>query len=111
MLHGSMPTCHAVGALKTPATRSTNPGSPLLPLPPFFRSQEGFGVYPHMRLALELLRAAAAAGDPGAHGHMALRYAVGLDQGDCWTADGVARFAEVGPGGTVAGGRRRGQWG
>lgn len=52
-------------------------------------------MYPHMRLALELLRAAAAAGDPGAHGHMALRFAVGLDQGDCWTADGVARFAEV----------------
>lgn len=59
--------------------------------------QEGFGVYPHMRLALELLRAAAAAGDPGAHGHMALRFAVGLDQGDCWTADGVARFAEPKP--------------
>ncbi|KAG2498098.1 hypothetical protein HYH03_003856 [Edaphochlamys debaryana] len=59
--------------------------------------QDGAGVPQDMRLALELFRLASAGGDPEAQGHMGLRFSVGLDEADCWAADGIVRFGEPKP--------------
>ncbi|PNW85669.1 hypothetical protein CHLRE_03g197400v5 [Chlamydomonas reinhardtii] len=58
---------------------------------------DGSGVSQDMRLALELFRNAAEAGDAEAQGHMGLCYSMGLDSPDCWTADGIVRFGPPKP--------------
>ncbi|KAG2433559.1 hypothetical protein HYH02_012676 [Chlamydomonas schloesseri] len=58
---------------------------------------DGSGVSQDMRLALELFRHASEAGDAEAQGHMGLCYSMGLDQPECWTADGIVRFGPPKP--------------
>ncbi|GFR40754.1 hypothetical protein Agub_g1365, partial [Astrephomene gubernaculifera] len=59
--------------------------------------QDGLGVSPDLRLSLELFRAAAAAGDPEAHGAMGVRLALGLDGADSWDAEGIVGFGQPKP--------------
>lgn len=57
--------------------------------------QEGFGIEPDARLALELFRHAASLGDPEGQVQMGMRYALGLQDQSSWDAGGIVAFGQV----------------
>jgi SEL1 protein len=74
-----------------PAGAAANTNTTAAPSPP----QNGRGVEQQQVLALALLHAAAAAGDPEAQGALALRYAYGLQRPQSVDATHVLRFEAV----------------
>jgi hypothetical protein len=57
--------------------------------------QTGTGTDPDQQLATELFRLAAAAGDPGAQGHMAMRLVFGLHAPGSAQGNSIKHFGEV----------------